>query len=72
MTWSTSMRSTWNKIKFMLTLIIFMKVQMMMNITIKIPKDPILKKVNLFSSLTKFRFKLNKKILVPLHAVKFV
>jgi hypothetical protein len=43
-----------------------------MNKTIKIPKDPILKKINLFSSLTKFRFKLNKKILVPLHAVQFV
>ena len=72
MTWSTSMRSTWNKIKFMLTLIIFMKVQMMINKMIKIPKDPIHKKINLFSSLTKFRFKLNKKILVPLHAVQFV
>ena len=61
MIWSMSMSSTWNKIKFMLTLIIFMKVQMMMNITIKIPKDPILK-INFFRSLTKFRFRLNKKL----------
>jgi len=68
---SQSMRSTWNRIKFMLTLIIFMKIQMMMKGTRVNSKYKILR-INNFRNLPNFRFKLNKKLLVRFHAVQFV
>ena len=54
----------------MLTLIIFMKIQMMMN-RIQIYKYKIFR-LNNFRNLQNFRFKLNKKLLVRCHAAQFV
>jgi hypothetical protein len=68
---SQSMRSTWNRIKFMLTLIIFMKIRMMMKGTTVNSKYKILR-INNFRNLQNFRFKLNKKLLVRYHAAQFV